>query len=159
MLSHVPVLCEDNEVPYVFVPSKEVSQRRTGLDCRDYGEKKSTFISCVRFTHNPFFFFLFFFFSFSRSWALQVWRSVQLAAFSCFQNHGRRAKTLTRMRLRNTWNLTEKSIRKQKPSRRYSRINTNYLKKSYRKPLVINLFNNARHMIRLKNNHIYIYSN
>ena len=31
VLSHVPVLCEDNEVPYVFVPSKEVSQRRTGL--------------------------------------------------------------------------------------------------------------------------------
>ncbi|QDZ24375.1 ribosomal protein L7 [Chloropicon primus] len=23
VLSHVPVLCEDNEVPYVFVPSKE----------------------------------------------------------------------------------------------------------------------------------------
>ena len=26
VLSHVPVLCEDNEVPYVFVPSKEVSR-------------------------------------------------------------------------------------------------------------------------------------
>lgn len=27
VLSHVPVLCEDNEVPYVFVPSKEVRKR------------------------------------------------------------------------------------------------------------------------------------
>jgi H/ACA ribonucleoprotein complex subunit 2 len=24
VISHIPVLCEDNEIPYVYVPAKEV---------------------------------------------------------------------------------------------------------------------------------------
>jgi hypothetical protein len=27
VISHVPVICEDNSVPYIFVPSKEVPAR------------------------------------------------------------------------------------------------------------------------------------
>ena len=26
VITHIPVLCEENQIPYIYVPSKEVSQ-------------------------------------------------------------------------------------------------------------------------------------
>ena len=56
VLSHVPVLCEDNEVPYVFVPSKEVSQRRTGLGwaglSRLRGEESNFYFVCAFYSQS-----------------------------------------------------------------------------------------------------------
>ncbi len=36
VLTHIPIICEDHQIPYIYVPSKEVP-RRTVLTCKSHG--------------------------------------------------------------------------------------------------------------------------